>query len=127
MRHEAVNRNNVCAVTEVDFEGLQRPLQHRIGATVWGGEWLGDAALMNVDKVGSQPGCWAVGRDPEETGGGLVGIHRGVLLFVTANTAGCAYGTCWNCPGRRMLAPYTISAEEIFESSFGVALKLRRT
>ena len=62
MQHEAVNRNNVCAVTEVDFEGLQRPLQHRIGATVWGGEWLGDAALMNVDKVGSQPGCWAVGR-----------------------------------------------------------------
>ena len=56
-----------------------------------------------------------------------MGIHRGVLLFVTANTAGGAYGTCWNCPGRRMLAPYTISAEEIFESSFGVALKLRRT
>ena len=54
MQLEAVDKNNVGAVTEVDFEGLQRPLQHRIGATVCGGERIGEAALKNVDKVGAR-------------------------------------------------------------------------
>ena len=50
---EAVDRDDVCTATKVDFKRFGGPLQDRIGAAVSEGERLGNAALPDVDKVGS--------------------------------------------------------------------------
>ena len=49
---EAVDRDDVCTATKVDFKRFGGPLQDRIGAAVGGGERLGVAALLDVDQVG---------------------------------------------------------------------------
>ena len=49
---EAVDGDDVCSATKVDFERFGGPLQDCVGATVSRGERLGNAALPDVDKVG---------------------------------------------------------------------------
>ena len=48
---EAVDRDDVCTATKVDFKRFGGPLQDRVGAAVSGGERLGNAALPDVDEV----------------------------------------------------------------------------
>ena len=49
---EAVDRDDVCTATKVDFKRFGGLLQDRVGAAVSGGEWLGNAAVPDVDEVG---------------------------------------------------------------------------
>ena len=48
---EAVDGDDVCSATKVDFERFGGRLQDCVGAAVSGGEWLGNAALPDVDEV----------------------------------------------------------------------------
>ena len=48
---EAVDRDDVCTATKVNFKRFGGPLQDRVGAAVSRGERLGNAALPDVDEV----------------------------------------------------------------------------
>ena len=48
---EAVDRDDVCTATKVDFKRFGGPLQDRVGAAVSRGERLRNAALPDVDEV----------------------------------------------------------------------------
>ena len=49
---EAVDGDHICAATKVDFKRFGGPLQDHVGVAVSRGEWLGNATLPDVDKVG---------------------------------------------------------------------------